>query len=295
MVQTPCTNEDTGYHFSKTMGIMYLCSYQKYHAEILTNYHSSLQIMKYHSQTPKHRISLDTGFTKYHSRLISQIITRHGITKYHSNMTSSIITRGWRTRNHVAKGSWEWESKPASDKQGTSTGERNERLIERPTSAREQPRQRPARQTRNRQQKERSNSASGTAGRASARERNELYSERSGGQGIEKRKKRAIEREARRACRRQDKQTSDSASGAAGVLSAGERNSDSASSAAGVSSARERNGRFSDRRGGRVIGGRKKQRFSKRRGGQGVGKRKKRAIQRTARRACYRREKETSI
>jgi hypothetical protein len=55
--------------------------------------------------TCNHSISLDTGFTKYHSRLISQIITRHGITKYQSNMTSSIITRGWRTRNHVAKGS----------------------------------------------------------------------------------------------------------------------------------------------------------------------------------------------
>jgi hypothetical protein len=107
-----------------------------------------------------------------------------------------------------------------------------------------------------------SDSASGAAGKASKRERNERFSERRGERVVVGRKKRAIQRAVWRARRRKEKETSDSASGAAGVSPAGERN-----------------GRFSNRRGERVIRGRKKQRFSQRRAGRVVGGRKKRAIQ----------------
>jgi hypothetical protein len=153
---------------------------------------------------------------------------------------------------------------------------------------------------------------SGAAGKASARERNERFSKRRGGQRVGKSKKRAIQPAARRTCCRWEKETNDSASGTAGVMSAGERYE-----------------RFSERRGGRGVGGRKERaiqraarrarrrkeretsdlasgavgvssagernkRFSERRGGQGVEKSEKRAIQRAARRARRRKERATS-
>jgi hypothetical protein len=71
-----------------------------------------------------------------------------------------------------------------------------------------------------------------------AGERNRRFSERRGAQGVEKRNKRAIQQAARRAYRRREKETRDSARGAAGK-----------------ESKRDRNKRFSKRCGGRVIGG----------------------------------------
>jgi hypothetical protein len=128
-----------------------------------------------------------------------------------------------------------------------------------------------------------SDSASGAvgmaAGIASARERNERFLERCGADGgghdVGKRKKRAIARAAlwgwRRACRRQERETSDSATGAVVM-------------AAGMSSARERNERFGQLRTGDG-------------GGHVLGKRSKRAIPRAAlwgwRRALHPQEKET--
>jgi hypothetical protein len=61
-------------------------------------------------------------------------------------------------------------------------------------------------------------------GKASARERNERFSDRRSVQGVGKRKKRAIQRAAQQARRLQDTETSDSASGAAGNSSARIRN-----------------------------------------------------------------------
>jgi hypothetical protein len=95
------------------------------------------------------------------------------------------------------------------------------------------------------------------AGMSSASKRNERFSQRrcgdGGGHRVGKGKKRAILRAAlwgwQRACPRQEKETSDSVSGAAGI-------------AAGTSSASERNKRFRERRcgdgGGHVVGKRKK-------------------------------------
>jgi hypothetical protein len=100
---------------------------------------------------------------------------------------------------------------------------------------------RAARRVRRRQEKERSDAARGTAGVASAGERNERCSDRYGRQGVGKRKKAAIQPAARRARCRQDEESSDSASGTAGKVSA-----------------RARNERFSERYGGRSIGGRNK-------------------------------------
>jgi hypothetical protein len=77
-----------------------------------------------------------------------------------------------------------------------------------------------ARRARRRQEIETSDEASGVAGKTSATERNERYSERRGGQVVGKRKKRVIQRASRRASRRQKKETSDSASGTAGKPSA---------------------------------------------------------------------------
>jgi hypothetical protein len=99
--------------------------------------------------------------------------------------------------------------------------------------------QRVAQRARRRQQKETSESATDAAGVALAGERNERFSERRGGQDVEKRKKRAIQPAARRACRRRETGTSDSASGAAGK-----------------ESKRERNEPFSERHGGSVVTGR---------------------------------------
>jgi hypothetical protein len=56
--------------------------------------------------------------------------------------------------------------------------------------------------------------ASGTAGKASARERNERFNKRRGGLGVEKRRKRAIQQAARRDRRPREKETRDSVSGA---------------------------------------------------------------------------------
>jgi hypothetical protein len=83
------------------------------------------------------------------------------------------------------------------------------------------------------------------ASMSSARERDERFSERRGGDGgghvVGKRRKRAIPRAAlwgwRRACPPQEKETSGSGSGAVGM-------------AAGMSSASDRNERFGERRGG---------------------------------------------
>jgi hypothetical protein len=110
-----------------------------------------------------------------------------------------------------------------------------------------------------------------------AGERNERFTERRGGQDVEKRKKRVIQRAARRAWHQQEKETRDSASGTAGEALKGEETSGSASSVTDVSSAEGRNERFSEQHGGRV-----------------VGVRNERAIQRVARRARCGREKETS-
>jgi hypothetical protein len=122
---------------------------------------------------------------------------------------------------------------------------------------------------------------------------NERFSEWHGGRVVGGRKKRAIQRAARWACSRWQKEWSDSARGAAAKASKRERNerwsegvnrqgvekrekqeiqrvarrtrrrkeketSDSVSGPVGVSSAGERKDRFSDRHGGRIIGGRKK-------------------------------------
>jgi hypothetical protein len=140
------------------------------------------------------------------------------------------------------------------------------------------------------------------AGIASAREKNERFRERRcgdvGGHVLGNRKKRAIPRAAlrgwRRALRPQEKETSDSSSGAAGM-------------AAGMSCATERNERFWERRcgddGGHIVGKRKKRAIqngtagmaagrtsaternegdSERRGGQDLRDRMKRALLRAA-------------
>jgi hypothetical protein len=120
--------------------------------------------------------------------------------------------------------------------------------------------QRAAQQACRRREVETSASASGTAGVTSAGERKERFNKWYGGRIVGGNKKRAIQRAARWTCRRREEQTSDSASGTVGKMSK-----------------RERNKRFSERCGGCVIGGRNKQ-----------------AIQRAARRARCRKEKETS-
>jgi hypothetical protein len=84
--------------------------------------------------------------------------------------------------------------------------------------------QRAARQATRRQENETSDTASGATDKTSATERNERFSERRGGQGVIKTKKQAIQRAARRAMRHPDKETSDSASGAASKTWARERN-----------------------------------------------------------------------
>jgi hypothetical protein len=98
------------------------------------------------------------------------------------------------------------------------------------------------------------------AAMSSARERNERFSERRGGQDVAKRKKQAMQRAAQRACRRQEKETSDSVSGTAGKTLPRERNKHVASGAAGKTSTatRERNARFSQRRTGQDVNNRKK-------------------------------------
>jgi hypothetical protein len=101
-------------------------------------------------------------------------------------------------------------------------------------------------------------SASGVADKGSARERHEQFSERHGGHVVSGKEKRAIKQAARRACHRLEEETSDSACGLAGVLLAGERNE-----------------RFSEWRSVPVVCGRKKW-----------------AIQRAARWACCRQQKE---
>jgi hypothetical protein len=199
----------------------------------------------------------------------------------------------------------------------SSAGEINERFGERRGGRvvgvkKKRAIQRVARWATCQQEKEIHDSASGAAGVLSAGERNERFSKRHGGRVVGGRKIRAMQRAALRACCRREKEKSDSASGAADVSSARERNEGfskwrggqgvvkrnervmqraalrarrrkeretrgAASGAAGEASKCERNERFSERRGGRV-----------------VGVRKELAIQRAARRAGRRWEKETS-
>jgi hypothetical protein len=71
-------------------------------------------------------------------------------------------------------------------------------------------------------EKETSDSASCAPGLSSKRESDGGFSERRGGQAVGKRKKRAIQQAAQCACCRREIETSDSVSGAVGVLSASE-------------------------------------------------------------------------
>jgi hypothetical protein len=105
--------------------------------------------------------------------------------------------------------------------------------------------QRAAQRARRQRPKESSDAASGEAGKTSTMQRNKRYSERRGGQVVDKRKKQAMRGAAWRASRRQAKATSDAASGVVGKSSTSGRN----------------------------------QRRSERRGGQDVDKQKKRGIQ----------------
>jgi hypothetical protein len=81
-----------------------------------------------------------------------------------------------------------------------------------------------ARRARCQQDKETSYAASSTAGKTSARERNDICSERHGAEDVSKREKRAVRQAAWRARRRQEKETSDVARDAARKTSARERN-----------------------------------------------------------------------
>jgi hypothetical protein len=110
---------------------------------------------------------------------------------------------------------------------------------------------------------------SGAAGNRTS-ERNKRYSERRGGKDVEKRTKQAMQRAARRARRRQEKETSDVVSGAGQNVDKRTKQamqraaaqarrpqetetSDAASGAAGKTSTSERNERCSERRGGQVL------------------------------------------
>jgi hypothetical protein len=81
-----------------------------------------------------------------------------------------------------------------------------------------------------------SDAASGVAGKTSARELHERFSEQRGGRVVGGRKELAIQQVARRECCWRETGTSDSASGAAGKTSK-----------------RERNERFSERRSGQGV------------------------------------------
>jgi hypothetical protein len=110
------------------------------------------------------------------------------------------------------------------------------------------------------QEKETSDSASGAAGKASARERNERCRERRGGEDIGMRKKRTVQRAARRGAQDVGKRRKRAIQRAARPLrhQQEKETSDATSGAAGKTSARERNERFSERRSRWGVGGRKK-------------------------------------
>jgi hypothetical protein len=99
-----------------------------------------------------------------------------------------------------------------------------------------------------------SDSASGAPGVSSAGERNGRFSKWRGGQGVEKREKRAIQRAARRACYPREKETAIQQAARRACRRREKETSDSGRGAPCVSSAGERNTRFSKCRGGQGVG-----------------------------------------
>jgi hypothetical protein len=100
----------------------------------------------------------------------------------------------------------------------SSTGERNKRSSEQRrgqdvSKRKKRAMQGAVRRARRRQDKETSDTASGAEGKTSTRQRNDLCSERHGGQEVSKREKRDMQRASRWAIRQQAKETSDAASG----------------------------------------------------------------------------------